>query len=150
MPHWLPSLIQMAQKSLMFLLSLPRWFGLFSCHYRKRAVVWVLPCPLCFLTPWPSPTVHFSTPLTGDILPILLELSTCHSITNILWFSFYWDTFSGSYFFLIKVDVDSTGIFSPLVFSQQRSQTVRYFLYHSYLMDRTAYLLTVTVISGFR
>lgn len=150
MAHWLPSLIQMAQKSLMFLLSLPLWFGLFPvttgkelwsgyCHVRY--VLWLHERLRLYTFPHLSLVIFY--PSFWNFLPVILSQIFCG-------FHFTEIPSQALIFFFINVDIDSTGLFSPLVFSQQRSQTVRYFLYHSYLMDRTAYLLTVTVISGFR
>lgn len=150
MPHWLPSLIQTAQKSLMFLLSLPRWFGLFSVTSGKE--LWSGYCHVCYvlwlherlrLYTFPHLSLVIFYPSFWNFLPVILSQIFCG-------FHFTEIPSQALICFSINVDVDSTGLFSPLVFSQQRPQTVRYFLYHSYLMDRTADLLTVTVISGFR
>lgn len=149
MPHWLPSLIQRAQKSLMFLLSLPLWFGLFPvttgkelwsgvCHVRY--VLWLHERLRRYTFPHLSLVIFY--PSFWNFLPVILSQIFCgFHFTEIP---------SQALIFFINVDVDTTGLFSPSVFSHQRSQTVRYFLYHSYLMDKTAYLLTITVISGFR
>lgn len=150
MPHWLPSLIQTAQKSLMFLLSLPRWFGLFpvttgkelwSGYCRVRYVLWLHERLRLYTFPHLSLVIFY--PSFWNFLPVILSQIFCG-------FHFTEIPSQALICFSINVDVDSTGLFSPLVFSQQRSQTVRYFSYHSYLRDRTADLLTVTVISGFR